>query len=73
MADSDSMELAKKIKGACASSGYEVITNDGTLGEGHFGKVYQATCKSDMCTYAIKVMPIDGVKMEKYHIRELLG
>ena len=47
--------------------------DDGTLGEGHFGKVYKAMCKSDMCTYAIKVMPIviDGVKMEKYHIREL--
>ena len=48
--------------------------DDGTLGEGHFGKVYKAMCKSGMCTYAIKVMPIDGVKMEKIsHMRATIS
>ena len=68
MADqSDLIEYAK-IKGAFASRGYEV---DGRLGEGSFGKVYKVTCESNMRTYAIKVMPIDGATMEKYKLREL--
>lgn len=48
--ENDLVEFAQ-IRGAFASSGYEVA-NDGRLGEGDFGKVYKVTCKSDMCTYA---------------------
>ena len=73
MADQRDLIEFAKIKGAFASSGYEVAANDNDcrLGEGSFGKVYKVTCKSDKCTYAIKVMAIDGVKMEKYQIQEL--
>ena len=73
MADQRDLIEFAKIKGAFGSSGYEVAANDNDcrLDESSFGKVYKVTCKSDNCTYAIKVMAIDGVKMEKYQIQEL--
>ena len=48
--------------------GYEI---DGLLGQGAYGSVYKANCKTDTKTYAIKIMPYGNEAIQKYHKREL--